>query len=262
MALGKAGVQGNKRKVTRKDKVAASEFDNTNYKVIKEKFAESKAIPPLQAKTEAQKKYIKLLNSCKIVVASGHAGCGKSMVATYIAAQLLSNNSIDKVFITRPYSHLGSDYGATPGSDFEKLYPFCRPMLDVMKRVLGTPFYDYCLEKGKIEIAPLEKIQGRSFDEPCVILADELQNASKAQVLSLITRLGDGVQYLAMMGDPRQAIKGGENALDWVTSFFERNSIKDVGIVHFTKDDCVRSGIVRDILVAFEKEGGFYSQLK
>lgn len=231
-------------------------------RVIKEKFKEQRTIAPLTAKTATQKQYLHDLATNKIVVASGHAGCGKSFCSSYYAAQLLASGEIEKIYITRPYSHLGNDYGATPGTDFEKLYPFCRPMLDNIKKVLGKNYYDYCIEKEIIEISPTEKIQGRSFDEPCVLLADEMQNATKPQILSIITRIGEGVKFLALMGDPRQSIHPGDNALDWITDFFERNKIKDVGVTHFSERDCVRSGIVREILVAFEREGGFYNKLK
>ena len=187
--------------------------------------------------------------------------CGKSYCASFYAAQLLNQGKIEKIYITRPYAHLGTDYGATPGTDFDKLLPFCRPMLDTIQKVVGAGKYNYFLEKEMIEIAPLEKIQGRSFDEPCVILADEIQSASKPQVLSLVTRIGEGVEFLAIMGDPRQSIHKGDNALDWITKFFQRNKINGVGVTYFTEEDCVRSGIVRDILVAFEREGGFYNTL-
>lgn len=234
-------------------------------RIVKEKFQqereESVKARPLVAKSETQKKYIEQLKTCKISVASGHSGCGKSFVASYLAAQMLERGEIERIYITRPYAHLGNDYGATPGTDFDKLYPFCRPMLDTIKNVVGATKYNYYVEKGIVEIAPMEKVQGRSFDEPCAILSDEIQNASKAQVLSLITRIGEGVKFLAIMGDPRQSINKGENALDWVVSFFERHNIAGVGITHFTEKDCVRSGIVRDILLAFEREGGFYNKL-
>lgn len=230
-------------------------------KVINAKFEQARIAPPLQPKSEAQRYYIDALMQDKIVIGSGSAGSGKSYCASYKAAQLLQCGEIDKIYITRPYAHLGKDYGATPGDDAEKLTPFCRPMLDTLKKVLGEGKYNYCLEKGDIEIAPLEKIQGRSFDEPCVIIADECQNATKPQMLSLVTRLGEEVRYLAILGDPRQSIERGENALDWITNFFDRHEIQGVSIIEFTEEDCVRSGIVRDILVAFEKDGGFYNQL-
>lgn len=225
------------------------------------KFEEERRVAPLQPKTQAQKDYIHSLKANTISIATGHAGCGKSYCASYLAAVMLLRGEIVKIYITRPYAHLGADYGATPGTDWEKLEPFCRPMLDVLKRVLGEGKYQYYVDKKQIEIAPLEKIQGRSFDDPCVVIADESQCATKPQILSLVTRLGDGVKFLAILGDPRQSIHKGENALDWITAFFTRNKIEGVGVTHFTEEDCVRSGIVREILVAFEREGGFYNEL-
>lgn len=220
------------------------------------------SVPPIKAATAAQAAYLDSLRKNTITIASGHAGSGKGFCAAHSAASLLAQKKVEKIVITRPYAHLGKDYGATPGTDFEKLEAFCRPILDVLKRHLGTGYYNYCISKGVIEIAPLEKIQGRSFDENCCIIADECQSATKAQLMSLVTRIGEGVEFLAILGDPRQSIKKEDNALDWLTRFFTRNTIPYVGIIHFTEEDCVRSGIVRDILVAFEKEGGFYNTLE
>jgi phosphate starvation-inducible protein PhoH and related proteins len=229
--------------------------------VVKDKFKEERRIAALQPKTEAQKKYIHSLKTNIISIGTGHAGSGKTFCPTYLAAQMINGGQIDKIYITRPYAHLGKDAGAVPGTDTEKLEPFVRPMLDTLKKTLGEGKYQYLIDKKQIEVAPLEKIQGRSFDEKCVIIVDEAQNATKPQMISLVTRIGEGVVFLAIAGDPRQSIKSGENALDWLTSFFTRNNIGSVGITQFTEKDCVRSGIVRDILVAFEKEGGFYTKL-
>lgn len=226
-----------------------------------DKFANERVVDNLSPLNKAQDNYMKSLSNNIISIASGHAGCGKTYCPSYLAAQKLLAKKIDKIILTRPYAHLGKDYGATPGTDFEKLEPFCRPMLDTIKSVVGPEKYEYYVSHKIIEIAPLEKIQGRSMDERCCIIADEIQNATKPQVLSLVTRLGEEVDFLAICGDPRQSVTRGENALDWITAFFKRNSINDVGITLFTEEDCVRSGIVKDILIAFEKEGGFYSTL-
>lgn len=230
-------------------------------RVIKESMVHERVVPQLQAKTVAQRDYIKSLRENTISVATGHAGSGKTYCPAYLAAQQLLAGDIDKIYITRPYAHLGKDYGATPGTDFEKLEPFCRPMLDTIKRVVGDGKYQYYIDSKVVEVLPLEKIQGRSLDEKCAVIADEIQNATKPQVLSLVTRLGESVSFLAICGDPRQSISRGENALDWITSFFLRNNIGNVGITQFTEEDCVRSGIVKEILQAFEREGGFYNTI-
>ena len=229
-------------------------------RVVNPKFERHRPVP-LLPKTERQQDYMDSLLYNVITIATGHAGSGKSYVASYRAAELYCEGLIDKIFITRPYAHLGTDYGATPGSDFEKLESFVRPMLDALKKAMGEGKYNYCIDNGIIEVAPLEKIQGRSFDEPCVLICDEAQNASRAQLISLSTRIGSEIEYLAICGDPRQSIVKGYNALEYLTDFFERNKIPNVGVVRFTEEDCVRSGIVKDILIALEKEGGYYADL-
>lgn len=220
-------------------------------------------VAPLEAMTQAQKDYLKSLDKNVITVATGHSGCGKTYCATYTACQMLLAGTIDQIVLTRPYAHLGADYGAVPGSDYEKLEGFVRPMLDVCKKVLGAGKSQHCIETGVIEVAPLEKIQGRSFDDRCALIADEVQNATRPQVVSLLTRIGKEVAFLAICGDPRQSIrKDGLNTLDWVDRFLTKYEISHTGVVKFTEEDCVRSGIVKEILVALEKEGGYYTDLE
>jgi len=232
-------------------------------KIVKEKFNEERTIPALQAKTQRQKEYLKSLNENIITVATGHSGVGKTYCATYRACQLLNSGLIDKIIITRPYAHLGKDAGSVPGDDFDKYYPMVRPMLDVCKKVLGLGKYQYSIDKQIIEVCPLEKIQGRSLDESCAVIADEMQNATRPQAVSLMTRLGEEVSFLAICGDPRQAIhKNGLNTLDWTERFLSKYKINDVGIIRFTEEDCVRSGIVLEILKGLEKEGGYYTDLE
>lgn len=232
-------------------------------KDIKEKFMEERSIPALQAKTLAQKAYLKSLNENIITVATGHSGVGKTYCATYKACQLLNKGEIDKILITRPYAHLGKDIGALPGDEFQKYFPMVRPMLDVCKRTLGNGKYQYYLEKGIIEVCPLETIQGRSLDESCAVIADELQNATRPQAVSLMTRLGEDVAFLAMCGDPRQSIyKNGLNTLDWSERFLVKYDVSNVGVIRFTEEDCVRSGIVLEILKGLEQEGGYYTDLE
>lgn len=197
-------------------------------------------------------------NDCVFITGNS----GKTYIPAYKAAELYCDGLIDKIFITRPYAHLGVDYGATPGTDFEKLAGFVRPMLDTLKKAMGEGKYNYCIDNEIIEVSPLEKIQGRSFDERCVIICDEAQNATRPQLVSLVTRIGEDIEYLSICGDPRQSIRNGYNALDFITDFLERNKISDVGVIRFLEEDCVRSGIVREILIALDKEGGFYADLQ
>ena len=69
-------------------------------------------ISEITAKTQNQKHYLDSLSTNTITIASGHAGCGKGYCAAYMASKLLREKSIDRIIVTRPYSHLGKDYGA------------------------------------------------------------------------------------------------------------------------------------------------------
>lgn len=98
----------------------------------------------------------------------------------------------------------------------------------------------YCLrpEIGKVEIAPFAYMRGRTFENAVVIL-DEAQNVTAAQMKMFLTRLGENVTVI-VNGDitqcdlPRGVCSGLSDALER----FEEDEM--VGIVRFGKEDCVR----------------------
>jgi phosphate starvation-inducible protein PhoH and related proteins len=211
----------------------------------------------LLPKTANQQEYITALRGgVKLVIATGHAGVGKTFCAAYHAAEMYLRGHIQKIIVARPYVSLGKDIGHLPGTEYEKLYPFVRNMLDTLEKVVGTK-YKYMLDNGHIEVQPIEKIQGRSFDERCIVICDETQNVAPNQMRSLVTRIGEGCQMI-LCGDPRQTCIKGLNGLDYIVKVIQDNNIQDTSIIHFSEDDIVRSGMVRDFIIAFEKEGGLY----
>lgn len=215
---------------------------------IKSKFKDEREnrAPQLIAKTENQKTYLRLLNSKKLVVALGSAGVGKSFCAAANTADDFIKGLVDRIIVARPYVQMGKYSGARPGSDYEKLYPYVRNILDTVKSRIGDGSYDGALGK-KIEVQALESIRGRSFDGSVVIICDEMQNSTPDEMKSIITRIGEDAQ-LVICGDPHQKDIKGESGLEWLCSFILRHNIPDCGIVEFTEEDCVRSGLVADIL--------------
>ncbi len=106
----------------------------------------------------------------------------------------------------------------------------------------------YCLrpEIGKVEIAPFAYMRGRTFENAVVIL-DEAQNVTAAQMKMFLTRLGENVTVI-VNGDitqcdlPRGVCSGLSDALER----FEEDEM--VGIVRFGKEDCVRSALCQRTL--------------
>jgi phosphate starvation-inducible PhoH-like protein len=120
---------------------------------------------------------------------------------------------------------------------------YFRPVYDVLVKRLGASFMQYCLrpEIGKVEIAPFAYMRGRTFENAVVIL-DEAQNVTAAQMKMFLTRLGENVTVI-VNGDITQCDlpSGVKSGLSDAMSRFEEDEM--IGVVRFTKEDCVRSAL-------------------
>lgn len=222
---------------------------------IKPKFMEERRhrAEPIVAKTPMQKTYLQVLRTEKLIVANGPAGCGKTFLAAALAADALIRKDIEKIVIARPNVAMGMSIGFRQGSDWDKLYPFIRPMLDTIQKRMGKGAYEVALGNKSIELQALDAIRGRSFDGSVVVIVDEVQNAEPSEVQSIVTRMGEGSQ-MVLCGDPDQNDLRGDNGMDYICRIIEKYSIPDVAVVNFTEDDIVRSSIAKDFVVAFRKE--------
>lgn len=257
-------MSNNSRRNTRAKKEIPTE--ESKQRVVKQKFQEERirSIIPLAAKNEHQREALEAFKTKPLVVLSGSAGVGKSELMCWWASKLWLEGKIDTIVITRPHQSLGNDYGAVTGNDAMKLLPFCMSMLMKFKKYLGVGVLrnNFQMEVAEglfqeargISIIPVEKIQGLSFDERTILLADELQNATPAQVKALVTRAEEGCQLLCA-GDKLQTALKGPNGLAVLEEVLKKYPSKDAQIVHFTPMDNCRSGIAGHLADAFEKEG-------
>ncbi len=208
--------------------------------------------PPLQAKTPGQLRLIKAIKSASQVLVSGAAGTGKSYIASVIAADMLAANQIEKIVLTRPNVAAGRTLGHFPGSIDEKMAPWMIPLTEPISERLGSGHFKYCMDKGVIEIAPLETMRGRTFRNAFVIV-DEAQNCSLHELKMLVTRVGEGTQ-LVITGDTNQTDLAEKSGLQHLIDLSKNHNI-DCVHVELGLEDIVRSGIVRQWLEAFYEEG-------
>tara|TARA_R110002167_G_scaffold16265_1_gene63887 strand:+ start:317 stop:1069 length:753 start_codon:yes stop_codon:yes gene_type:complete len=222
---------------------------------IREKFTEGRQhrAPPIEPKTDNQKRYMQVLRTERLIVVRGSAGTGKSFLSSALAGDALLRGDINKVIVCRPNVAMGESIGHRKGSDWDKLYPFVRPMLDTLKKRMGGGSYDVAIASKQIEIQALDAIRGMSFDGNVVILCDEMSNSTPAEIRSVVTRLGEKAQ-MVVMGDPKQTDIRGENGLDYICDMINKYKIPDTAIIEFTAADIVRSGIARAFVMAFDKE--------
>ena len=211
--------------------------------------------PGLKPQTAAQEDYLKAIKTQDIVFALGSAGSGKSYVATHYAAEQLYYKKIDKIILTRPaVEACGEELGFLPGELVEgKLMPYLTPYMETLNDLLGKSFVEYCLKTGTIEPVPLAYMRGRSFGNSkrhCLILADEMQSATPMQMKLLLTRIGENTKML-INGDIEQRDRFDATGLEDAIS--KLKYVPEVGVIKFTEDDCVRSGICKKILKAYSK---------
>lgn len=230
-------------------------YKEQEQRIQKEKFVRQQ-FPMLLPKNDAQQSLMDALKYSSLVVASGSAGTGKTILCTYHAAKKLHYGDIQKIVLIRAYQPLaGRTTGFLPGTLEEKLIPYYAQMLAYLEDALGKGTVEIALKTNKIEICSLETIRGRSWDN-CIVLVDESQNLYVEEVQALCTRVGDNCQ-LIFMGDNsgiQTDVKKGMNGLDYLRAIVEKYSIPDCSFVQFTKNDVERGDITKHFVFAFEDE--------
>jgi len=75
------------------------------------------------------------------------------------------------------------------------------------------------------------------------------------EIQDLTTRLGEGSQVV-FIGDSKQIDNPNKaGGLKYLANIVEKYGIRDVGFVNFTSNDCVRSGLVKEFLLAYDADG-------
>jgi len=132
----------------------------------------------------------------------GKAGSGKTLLAVQIALDQVFKKEFDKIIITRP-TVATEDNGFLPGSEKEKMEPWLVPIVSNMRKVYNKQNkIDKMLENEEIELVSLSHFRGRTFDKS-VIIVDEFQNLTKAQLAMALGRLGKN-SIMIFCGDNQQ----------------------------------------------------------
>jgi phosphate starvation-inducible PhoH-like protein len=207
-------------------------------------YKEPKEIKPRSVK---QRSYLNSIEQNIITIGIGCAGVGKSHIALSYAAQQLELKNISKVIITRPIVEAGEKLGFLPGELGEKTAPYMLPMLEILNKRLGKSTVDYYLKRGIIEFKPLAYLRGTTFDNAIVIL-DEAQNCSESQMRMFLTRIGEDVKVI-IDGDLDQQDTNDRSGL--ADAIRRLVYVNNVGIIKFDVQDIVRSGIAKEIVMAY-----------
>ena len=183
-----------------------------------------------------------------IVVTVGPAGTGKTYLAMLAAIRALREGSCDRIVMTRPAVGVeGESHGFLPGNLFAKMEPWTRPLLDVMREYYRPADILAMIEDQVVEISPLAYMRGRTFKNSWII-ADEMQNATPAQVKMLMTRIGSGSR-IVITGDIEQADR--KTSLNGLMDLCERlqaQPVKGIAVCALESRDVQRHSIIGSVL--------------
>ena len=204
----------------------------------------------IRAKTAGQHSYIEAMRSKDIVFSIGPAGTGKTYLAVAMAIDCLKTGKVKRIILTRPAVEAGEELGFLPGDIQAKVNPYLRPLYDAIYDMIPAGEFEKLVELGRIEMAPLAFMRGRTLNNSFVIL-DEAQNTTSIQMKMFLTRLGFHSKAV-VTGDITQIdLEEGASGLAAVQGILK--GIDDISFVILDKRDVVRHPLVARIIQAYEE---------
>jgi phosphate starvation-inducible PhoH-like protein len=162
---------------------------------------EIKSINALQLNDE-QKEAKRLIVENQIVIVTGRAGSGKSLVCAQAALDFLKKKQIDCIYNTRAAIEVGKSLGFLPGSLNEKFDPYMEALLENLTKCCSDKNeVTKIVDDGKIKAMPVQFIRGKTIDD--ILIVEEAQNMTKAEMLAILTRLGKNGK-IVINGDNEQ----------------------------------------------------------
>ena len=137
---------------------------------------------------EEQKEAKAVILQNTITLLAGGAGSGKTLLACNVALDGLLRRQYEKIIITRP-TVSKEEIGFLPGDLREKMDPWVQPIYQNFFALYDKVKIEKLIDDGKIEIAPVSFMRGRTFLESMIIV-DEAQNVTHEQMEMIVSRIG------------------------------------------------------------------------
>ncbi|WP_238019146.1 PhoH family protein [Dactylosporangium sp. AC04546] len=205
----------------------------------------------IRPKTLGQKRYVDSIDQHTIVFGIGPAGTGKTYLAMAKAVQTLQSKQVNRIILTRPAVEAGERLGFLPGTLYDKIDPYLRPLYDALHDMIDPESIPKLMAAGTIEVAPLAYMRGRTLNDAFIIL-DEAQNTTPEQMKMFLTRLGFGSK-IVVTGDVTQIdLPGGtRSGLRVVREILD--GVEDVHFAMLGSADVVRHRLVSEIVDAYAR---------
>lgn len=213
-------------------------------------------LKPISPLTDNQRKTFEAYRAGKNLMLHGMAGTGKTFISMYLALNdVINKESYDNVTIVRSVVPT-RDMGFLPGSQNEKSKAYEMPYFPIATDLFGRgDAYDLLKNKKLINFITTSFIRGTTINDS-VIIVDEVENMTAHELDSVITRVGKNCKII-FCGDYRQTdfIKESDRngLLGFMRVLEEMESM--FASIEFGQDDIVRSGLVKQYIIAKSRVG-------
>ena len=208
--------------------------------------------------TQTQEEFFDSYNAGYNIAAIGTAGTGKTMCGLYLGlCDILSNDDYRQVIIVRSAVQT-REQGFMPGTQSQKEAVYSVPYADIVNDLFGRgDAWSILSQKSSVKFMTSSFVRGLTFDNS-IIIVDECQSMTYHELDSIITRVGDSSKII-FCGDTAQDDLAGtrhKHDTSGLTDFLKVLNKMDESfkIIQFGIEDIVRSGLVKEYIIA--KEGG------
>jgi len=212
-------------------------------------YAKGHAVRP---KTPGQHQYVDAILQHDLTFCVGPAGTGKTYLAVAAAASQLKHGRVKRIVLARPAVEAGERLGFLPGDLQAKVNPYLRPLFDALHDMMDFEQVKRFMLNDVIEVIPLAFMRGRTLNE-CIVILDEAQNTTAAQMLMFLTRLGHDSKMI-VTGDVTQVDLPAGTRSGLVDAMEKLRGIRGIAMVMLERSDIVRHRLVQNIVNAYERQ--------
>ena len=196
------------------------------------------------------------LSNKPLSVINAPAGTGKTLFALGCGLhQVMEDNKYKRVLLCRANVTMDEELGFLPGTEMQKIDPLLRGAYDNLEILFSNPDdtpeqieskKNYLFDRGLLQAQSLAYLRGRSITNTYIII-DESQNTTPSQMLSILTRAGEGTK-IVIMGDINQIdsprLDSRNNGLIYALEKMKGSPLCE--IVTLDEKECTRSELAKE----------------
>lgn len=187
---------------------------------------------------DEQKEAKRLIRENQIVIITGRAGCGKSLVSAQTALDFIFKKECENIYVTRAAVEVGHSLGFLPGSLDEKFNPYLEAFQENLVKCYSKEKIESLISDKKVIALPVQFIRGKTIDD--VLVVEEAQNLTKSEMLALLTRLGKNGKIIINGDNEQKDIKDDFNGLSYAIELSKKiEEIKWIKLNHNHRSDLV-----------------------